>query len=384
MTAPLRIGHFLYHYPEPGGTSRAVDGLSRALARLGHTVAIYGCGVADTPCCTETENPQLRWFHPSLSHPFHIPRALRLWLLENRDRLDLLVLHGSFNPRNFTLARLARRARIPAVACPHGLYHPELFRKRPLTKLLYGVLFERPMLNSASAVQVFDEYQIQFLRDYGVRKPVMVIPNGFDPEEVPQLGECNGRRRRPVQLLYLGRIDPHTKGLDLLLQAMSLGLRERTLPEDLRLDIAGPDAGGRTTLMRLVDRLGISRNVRFPGGLSARERWFAIASADVLVLTSRHDAFPTVVLEAMAVAKPVVVSENTGISSWVRKARCGILVQPTPRSIAAGLARMMELEHQWTDMGQRGRKLAYSRLTWDRVAEHASVCYQELMEGQAE
>jgi hypothetical protein len=40
----VRIGHFLAHFPDPGGTTTMVVGLSSALVRLGHPAFIYGYG----------------------------------------------------------------------------------------------------------------------------------------------------------------------------------------------------------------------------------------------------------------------------------------------------------------------------------------------------
>jgi glycosyltransferase involved in cell wall biosynthesis len=174
-----------------------------------------------------------------------------------------------------------------------------------------------------------------------------------------------------------------TKGLDLLLRAFSIGIHYGKLPRTARLTFVGPDWGDQGTLVRIANGLRLAGHVRFAGPVDPQHRWSVLSSADLLVLPSRHDAFPSVVFEAMVAGKPVVVSQNTGISSAVRQARCGFIVEPNAESICAGLTCAVESRHEWRDAGQRGRRFAFSHFTWDRVARQASECYQKLLGGSA-
>lgn len=84
-------------------------------------------------------------------------------------------------------------------------------------------------------------------------------------------------------------------------------------------------------------------------------------------------------LEAVVVGKPVIVSEQTGITSVLRNAECGYLVQPNPASICAGLVRAIETRDQWRSMGERGRAFAHQHLTWGKVAEQASHALERIL-----
>jgi glycosyltransferase involved in cell wall biosynthesis len=388
---PLRIGAFLYHYPQSCGTTFAARGLSRGLAHLGYDVTLYCCGKEDGHSSPEPEqlpNRRVLRFAPrQRGGPFHVPRALLDRIRQNQDQLDLLLIHGNFTPRNVAVVRAARQAGLPYVVCPSGLYHPEVFRKNRFIKAAYGMLFERPMLNGAIAVQVFMDAQVEALARYGVRTPAFVVPNGFEPAEIPQNlpvpAQMRGRTDANPKLLYLGRIDMYTKGLDLLFQAMAKGIREGKLPADLRLDLVGPDWGSQAALIRLAEQLGIAQNVQFFGRVDDLTRWNVMFSSDIMLLTSRHDAFPTTVIEAMAAAKPVILSEETGASSFVRQQRCGFLVKPDAESICAGMVDALAKQAQWVEMGMRGRTFAFDHLVWNKVAQRASVQYDKLLSGRA-
>jgi glycosyltransferase involved in cell wall biosynthesis len=383
--ARFRLGHFLHHYPNPGGTTTAVLGLSRALVRLGWEVVIYSCSGDGEPGEYE-ELPGMRaarYRRPLWRHGFGVDRRLLARLSRNEDDISLLVINGMFKPLNAVVARTARQAGIPYVMWPHDPYHPELLGRGLLRRLLYGRFFERGLLSGAAAVHVLAESHKELLARYGVHTSTFVVPDGFDPEQVPQPGPLNDAEpATPTELLrflYLGRLDAYNKGLDLLLEGMSLGLAERALPLSTRLDLVGADRGSRRELESLQRRLGLGENVQFRGYIATRSPWNIISSYDVVVLPSRWDGFALAVLEAMVMEKPVVVSDQAGIASYVEKARCGWTVQPNARSICDGLVRAARSRHEWRDIGRRGKDFAYANLTWDKVAEDASSHYERLL-----
>jgi glycosyltransferase involved in cell wall biosynthesis len=382
----LRVGFYLFHYPESGGTTTALRGLSSALSRLGHTAIIYCCGGAGAPHPGDVAGPRVQWFAGAGRNPFHVPAALLEQLRNNQDKLDLLVVHGSFNTRMPAVAKAAKRAGIPYVVWQPGLYHPEVFKKNRWRKWAYIALCERPMLRAAAAVQVFSERQTEWLRELGVHTPSFVTALGVDPHELDEAILRSVRSDdvtlgRPVQFLYLGRMDVHTKGLDLLLEALSLGLRQKRLPADAQLVMVGPDqAGGQLYLQRMAQQLGIRENVRFRGPLVGADKWTAILSCDALVLPSRHDAFPTVVVEAMAAARIVVVTNETGVSHLVERERCGYSIPATTEGILSGLQRVVASPAEWGDMAARGRACVNQHLTWERIAKRVGEFYRSVFE----
>jgi len=382
----LRIGFYLFHYPEPGGTTTALRGLATALSRMGHLVTIYCCGGATAPQPASVEGPRVQWFGGARRNPLHVPEALLGRLRSNADKLDLLVVHGSFNPRMPAVARAARRAGLPYIVWQPGLYHPEVFKKNRLRKWAYMALLERPMLRGAAALQVFSSRQIQWLREMGVSTPSFVTALGVNPRELDEailesVRSDEALPRRGVRLLYLGRMDVHTKGLDLLMEAVALGLRERSLPDDLQLSMVGPDqAGGQLQLQRLAEQLGIRENVHFHGPLVGSSKWHAILSSDALVLPSRHDAFPTVVVEAMAAARVVVVTNETGVSPYVEHERCGYSVPATVKGICSGLEQTVRSRSEWSEMAARGRACVHTHLTWERIARSVGEFYESVFD----
>ena len=348
---------------------------------MGWDVIIYCCakdGQSSAEYVAEDGIRVVR-FGSRSRNPFHVDPKLLDRVSQNQDEIDLLIINGMFYPPSLALGSASRSAGIPYVVCPHGLYHPDLLKRSRWRKLPYGIFFERPFLNAASAIQVFAQEHQELLVNYGVRRPVLVVPNGFDGHEVSEAPAPQISQQASYRFLYLGRLDSHSKGLDLLLRGFALGICGGKLPSTLRLDFIGADGGDRHKLESLADRLSITQNVRFIGHVSDRSPAAIIGSYDLLVLPSRFDGFGLVVLEAMAAGKPVIVSEEAGISSYVKKAQCGYLVRPDSDSISLGLIRAFQTRDKWRSMGDKGKHFAHEHLTWDKSAEQACYGYKTLL-----
>lgn len=247
----LRIGNFQSGFPAPDGITSAVQGLSKALSREGHTVVIYGYGSVNAATPLPADVQVIHFDAPG--NPFSAPASLRRRLKDNVDRLDLLVIHGMFNPPNIAVAACAASAGIPYVVCPHCPYDPELLNKHGLRKAVYGFLFEKPALRRAAAIQTFCRKHTGLLHDYGIETPAIVVPNGFDPADVPRdvPGVASPLTGDP-KLLFLGRLDSHHKGIDLLIRAFARVLHAELIPPTSVLTLVGPDAGDNKDLERLV------------------------------------------------------------------------------------------------------------------------------------
>ena len=122
-------------------------------------------------------------------------------------------------------------------------------------------------------------------------------------------------------VLYLGQLTPR-KRVDLAVRAVaSMGERGP------RLVVAGGDMGCETRLRGLVSALGLQERALFTGVLAGRERFEALADADVVVYPSRDEIFGLVPLEALLCGTPVVVSDDCGCGEVVRRTGGGQVVE---------------------------------------------------------
>lgn len=171
---------------------------------------------------------------------------------------------------------------------------------------------ERWAAQPATAVVCVSEAVRDYARDEVRIAPekLVVIPNSIDvdkqcdavPFDLMALGLPASRRA----ILCVGRLHPQ-KGLDWLLAAMP-AVFERLSTHDLLVVGGGPDA---TQLQAQTRQLGIAERVHFLGWRGDVPRLMAAAS--LLVLPSRWEGMPNVVLEAMATGLPVVATDTHGV-----------------------------------------------------------------------
>lgn len=148
-----------------------------------------------------------------------------------------------------------------------------------------------------------------------------VVRCGIDPVAMPTTATPGDG---PPLFVCVGRLSSE-KGHRGLLEAFATVRRQ--IPQ-AQLDLVG-DGPLRQELEALGGDLGISDAVRFHGALSEAETLGRIAAAHILVLPSFMEGLPLVIMEAMALGKPVVASGVAGIPELVRTGENGLLVPPS-------------------------------------------------------
>jgi glycosyltransferase involved in cell wall biosynthesis len=366
---------YLKHFPPLGdrldeGTTKAVHGLATGLAMMGASVTVL-CEWAQSSSFDSPSGYRIRSFataRPS-SPSFSLAPELRVFVAQSPG---LYILNGIFHPSLFMLGRHLRKLGHPYVVAPHDPYHPQIFRKNAHLKWPYWYLLERSLLGHATAVQVLARPHETWLRRLNIKVPVVVVPNGFEPEDCLDLDQLRwSLPKEPLKLLCLGRMDAHHKGLDLLLQ----GLQQVRAPWELL--IQGRDAGDRAQLETLVQTLGLGDRVQFAGPTVA-PAVSVMAAHDILCLPSRYDGFGLVALEALLTARQVLVSQEAGIAEVVQASGAGVVVAPRPEAIAQGLEQLYHRRDRAKPLGLQGREYILNHLGWPAIAKSAIQQYQTL------
>jgi glycosyltransferase involved in cell wall biosynthesis len=379
LAGSMDIYLYLKHFPPQGnsfdeGTTKAVHGLATGLASCGHRVTILCEWEASSLVQAHSGYWIQSFATPRPSSPsFLLSPELKAFA---RRSPGLYMLNGIFHPSLFMLGRYLRKLGHAYVVAPHDPYHPQIFRKNAHLKWPYWYLLERSLLRRSAAVQVLAAPHETWLRRLGVQVPVVVTPNGFEPEDLQSPLHWSDENT-PLKLLYLGRMDAHHKGLDLLLRGLAL---KRDL--NWQLLIQGRDAGDRVWLETLAQELGLGDRVTFAGP-TPRPAVAVMAEHDVLCLTSRYDGFGLVALEALLTGRLVLVSQEAGIGEIVAASGAGVVVEPSPGAIARGVSQLFTLRINAKALGLQGRDYAITKLGWPNIAAAAMVQYEALLARRA-
>lgn len=165
-------------------------------------------------------------------------------------------------------------------------------------------------------------------------------------------------------ILFLGRIDIHHKGLDVLITAY----REfhKTFP-DIRLVIAGDGRDRehfKTMLMKLPD--DVRRNIELSGWISGDKKTEVISKALFAVFPSRYEVQPIAILEELACGKAIVVSDIPELS-YITENGVGVSFKSGDAGSLADAMKALTVRKDIHEMGRKGRDLVKD-LTWDKIA----------------
>lgn len=150
------------------------------------------------------------------------------------------------------------------------------------------------------------------------------------------------------------------KGIDLFCQVASLVLRH--MPEARFIWLGDDDKDLARDCKTWLDILDLSDKIHFLGLVKDADVYAShVAAADVFLLTSREDPFPSVVLEAMVVGIPVVGFENAGGFSELLTQGAGLLVPHEDRvAMANTVLSLMQHPEQAKTMGEAGQRIIES------------------------
>lgn len=276
------------------------------------------------------------------------------WVRERGDEYDVIV--EEFSPAIPTFLHAA--AKKPVVLQVQGYTGRFYFKK--YNPLYASVLFIMEQLRPAcyrNFIFINGETAARFHLKAGSR--IGIISNGvssklFGP---PMMGGD--------YVLYLGRIDIYSKGLDLLLTAYTKFLQ--SFPET-RLLVAGEGRDMnkfRGMIADLPEKAG--KKVELLGWVSGERKIEVLQKAAFVVFPSRHEVQPISILESMACCKAVVVSDIPGFRFAVQN-EAGLSFLPgDASSLALAMEAMMRQKDDQLKYGLRGREWA-KEVSWDRIA----------------
>jgi glycosyltransferase involved in cell wall biosynthesis len=301
---PLRILHATR--APVGGIFRHILDLANGQADRGHHVGI----IADSLTGGERAEAALAEIAPRLKLGVHriaihrepFPTDVVVWAQFMRliRRLKPEVLHGHGAKAGAFIRLKTRSEGTIRVYTPHGgsLHYPG----NTLKGALYGRL-ERALMNSTDlflfeSAFARDTYQ----RTIGIPKGlVRCVFNGVTADEFDPVA----RAADATDVVYVGEFR-HIKGADLLIDAVA---RLRGDGKPVTLTLAG-DGEEIEALKAQIARLGLTEAVRFIGHVKAR---YGFSKGNLLVVPSRGDSMPYVVIEAAAAGIPMVAANVGGI-----------------------------------------------------------------------
>ncbi len=360
-----------------GGVERGTIEIAQAIAGAGWTALVASAGGRLVPAVERAGGRHI-------TLPLTGRNPLTIW--RNAGRLTALI-------RNEGVAVVHARSRAPAwsawLACRrtgahfvttyHGVYGEDLpFKRRYNSVMAKG---ERVIAASRFVADlIVAQHGIDLSR-------IRVVPRGidearFDPatvsgSRIARLAEAWRLSDGAAIALLPGRLTGW-KGQAVLIEALA-----RMRRRDVCGVLAGSDQGRRhytARLIRLADQLGVADRLRLVGDCDDMPA--ALSLADVVVHASiQPEAFGRVVIEAQAMARPVIASDLGGPVETVEHGVTGWRVPPGDAdALAAAIEAALEMPaEERAALGRRARAAALRRFTMAGMQRATLDVYREVM-----
>jgi glycosyltransferase involved in cell wall biosynthesis len=320
-----------------------------------------------------------------LASPRHIGAAGAIQEAIDRWSIDLVHTH-LWNADLFG-AWAATRRRRPAVSTVHGSnFLPfgtrgtHRLRRRALS-LTYRAVYRLCDRVIAPSRTLADDLTARA----GVRVPagrITIVPNGLELDETRAraaqgeiLPAVLARLRAPL-IVCVGNMFA-IKGQEWLIRAMPDVLR--TVPGATAVFVG--DGETRLDMERLAALLGLAERVVFTGSLD--NPLPLVAKADVFVMPSLSEGLPIALLEAMALARPIVASRVGGIPEVVRDDVSGVLVPSAdPAALSQAIVRVLTDGELGARLGEAARDTVAHDWSSERMVDRTAAVYDEVIAGR--
>lgn len=256
--------------------------------------------------------------------PSHNCHCLRQLLAHLRQQPGLLNAHN-FKAQVFAWV-CARRLRLPLVMTQHG-FTPRSLKQQLYTWLSLRLCRSRQVRRVACVAQ---SIALLHLKAGVAESKLRVIPNGLPEPALELPASLDGPppceppvRRNDMEPLvgFVGRLSAE-KGPDLFLDALIGLCRQRPT---LKAVLLG-DGEQNLALRQRIDEAGLTSRILLPGYQNDMQPW--LKRLNVLVLSSRTEGTPMILLEAMQAGTPVVAFAVGGIPDVLQHRHNGLLAKP--------------------------------------------------------
>ena len=286
-----------------------------------------------------------------------------------RDRVktgDIVHVHSLWMMQNNYAYKAVKGRDVKFCLQTHGMLSPYALSISSWKKKIVLALGQRTALKRADLLIATCDKEYEDIRNFGLKNPVAVIPNGLD---LPQLENVEKRK----SVVFLGRIHK-VKGVDLLVEAW------RNIEgkfKDWDLVIAGPTESDYA--QGVIAQASKLKAVSFTGEIKGKEKEQLLTQSAVYVLPTHTENFGISVGEALACGTPVVTTTGAPWSGLIEN-DCGLWIDLSVENLTKALEDMMSRPmDELVRMGQNGRRWVERDFSWDEIARKTIRSYEWLL-----
>lgn len=272
---------------------------------------------------------------------------------------------------------LKRKLKIPLNVQLHGDYlNNDFWLKESILNRFLNISGNFIIRRADSIRAVSNNTRNNLVSKIGVLNEKLIVFPVFVNTDSENIGYEKQYSKFKNVVLFVGRLS-REKNVETLLIAAQKVLNKS--PQTLFLIVG--DGQKRKDLERFSQELEIEGNVKFEGAVGYKQIRSYYQLCDILVLPSKHEGWGRVVIEALACAKPVIVSDACGVAEFVLNEECGFVFPvDRPDILVEKITYSLEHPELREKMGERGQRYVKENLDIEKNAHKYREMYEKTVE----
>lgn len=288
------------------------------------------------------------------------------------EKPDIVVFHEVYHLEYLQIAKVLSIEKIPYIIIPHGCLTKVAQKIKPIKKLIGNLLCFNWFIKNAVAIQFLSSREKE-LSNFGKCK--IIGTNGIIMPSI-----CKKTfSEKEINIIYIGRLDIHIKGLDLMLDAVKQC--QTTFEENkVKLYIYGPNTFSRKEkLWELIKYKEVEQYISLNDGVVGAKKEEVLLASDIFIQTSRTEAMPMGILEALSYGVPCLITKGTRLGDIIEEYNAGWVAATTAEAIAKKLKIAIEEKVEWEEKSKKARLLVKENFSWNKIAPATVEKYKEFV-----
>jgi glycosyltransferase involved in cell wall biosynthesis len=295
---------------------------------------------------------------------------------------DLIHVHGlwMFHCLAVWLCHLLKG--LPYIATPHGMLEGWILKRSPYLKAVVSALYQDGFMKRAAAIQILSNRERDDVRRFA-HVPIYIVPN------YASLPANFSERKSPPWwseafvgkkiFLFISRIHAKKGWLELCHAWEIICSSSEEFKNSNRMVFCGWGEDAQKLCER-IDVLNSSlQNIIYAGPVYGSDKWATLNAATFVVLPSKSEGVPMVILEAWSVSRPTLISAECNLSIGIERG-AAIEIGNSVETIAKGLREASELSSAtYSQMADCATTLMNERFTMRAARERLIEMYSMLL-----
>lgn len=275
---------------------------------------------------------------------------------------DISIFHNIFYYKTWIYMFVCILLRKSYVVIPHSGLTYDSFKKSKLKKKFVYYFFLKFLLKNAKAIQYLNVSEMG--KSYKPNVAGFILANGV---ECTDIYPKNTIKESFKYIAFLARYDISHKGIDLLLEGVSL-ISEQFKINNFKLIMHGVDETGfeKDKIQSLINIYNLNEVITLNDAIkNEQEKCDFLSNAEAYILTSRYEGFPISILESLSLNTPCLVTEGTNVSDIIVSNNWGYSCGNDSESIAEMILKFFTVT-QFNDFESRSKII--KEYSWSSIA----------------